>query len=144
LAHIDAGVSVAPALDRSGRAVSIWKDRRLGVALALSGAALAGAFVSVALPRGPTTQTQGLLVLVGGLIVGVLAGVAMRSRWAMLLAPLVHIIALELARPQLLGPTVGAIRLDETYGVLAFHPRRRRESAAGQYRGTHHRSLRRA
>ncbi|NTW96926.1 MAG: alpha/beta hydrolase [Oscillochloris sp.] len=120
MAQNNAGSSVAPALDRSGRAASIRKGRRLGVALVLSGAALAGAFVSVALPRGPTTQSQALLVLVGSVIVGVIAGLAMRSRWAMLLAPLVHIIALELARPQILGPTVGAIRLDETYGVLAF------------------------
>lgn len=38
----------------------------------------------------------------------------------MLLAPLIHIVALELARPQLLGPTVGALRLNDVYGVLAF------------------------
>jgi hypothetical protein len=44
----------------------------------------------------------------------------MRLRWAMLLVPLVHILALELVRPQLLGPTAGTIRLDTVYGVLAF------------------------
>jgi pimeloyl-ACP methyl ester carboxylesterase len=120
MAQSNAGSAVAPAHDQSGRVASIWKDRRLGIALVLSGAALAGAFVNVVLPRGPTTQTQALLVLVGSVIVGVLVGVGMRSRWALLLAPLIHIIALELTRPHLLGPTVGAIRLDETYGVLAF------------------------
>ena len=118
--HMNAGAAIAPARDRASRASPIWKDRRLGIALTVGIAALAGVLISVTLPRGPTTQTQALLVLVGSLIVGVLAGLAMRSRWAMLLTPLVHIVALELTRPQLLGPTVGPIRLDTVYGVLAF------------------------
>ena len=106
--------------DRVGMTSPIWKDRRMGIALTVGIAALAGVIVALTLPRGPTTQTQGLLVLVGGLIVGLLAGYAMRSVLAMLLAPLGHIIALEVTRPQLLGPTVGALRLNEFYGVLAF------------------------
>ncbi|MEO7909595.1 MAG: alpha/beta hydrolase [Roseiflexaceae bacterium] len=120
MAHINAGASVAPARGRTERASSIWQDRRLGIVLAIGIAALAGVLVGVMLPRGPTTQTQALLVLLSSVIVGVLAGLAMRSRWAMLLAPLIHIVALELARPHLLGPTVGTIRLDNVYGVLAF------------------------
>lgn len=120
MTHMNAETSVAPARGRAERVAPIWKDRRRGIALAIGIAALAGVLVSVTLPRGPTTQNQALLVLVAGLIVGILAGLAMRSRWAMLLAPLVHILALEFARPQLLGPTVGAIRLNDTYGVLAF------------------------
>jgi pimeloyl-ACP methyl ester carboxylesterase len=100
--------------------VALWQDRRLNVALAVGIAALAGLLVSVALPRGPTTQAQALLLLAGGALVGALAGLMMRSRWAVLLAPLVHVVALELARPQLAGPTAGAIRLDSTYGMLAF------------------------
>ena len=118
--HMNAGAASAPARDRASRASPIWKERRLGIGLTVGIAALAGVLISVTLPRGPTTQTQALLVLVGSLIVGVLAGLAMRSRWAMLLTPLVHIVALELTRPQLLGPTVGPIRLDTIYGVLAF------------------------
>jgi hypothetical protein len=92
--------------------VALWQNRRLGVALAVGVAALAGLLVSVALPRGPTTQPQALLVLAGGALVGALAGLTMRSRWAMLLAPLVHVVALELARPQLVGPTASTIRLE--------------------------------
>lgn len=116
----DAGSSVAPTRDRENPRLSGWKDRRKGIALAVGIAALAGVVVSLALPRGPTTQAQALLVLAGGTMVGLLAGLAMRSRWAMLLVPLVHIAALELTRPPLVGPTVGPIRLNETYGVLAF------------------------
>lgn len=114
------GSLVAPARARGEPMALLGKDRRVGVALAVGLAALAGVLVSVTLPRGPTTQPQAVLVLVGGALVGMFAGLTMRSRWAMLLAPLVHIVALELARPPLLGPTVGAIRLNETYGVLAF------------------------
>lgn len=36
------------------------------------------------------------------------------------LAPLAYIILFELVRPAGAVPTVGAIRLDNTYGVLAF------------------------
>ena len=117
---IDTKSSAAAPRDRAGMASPIWKDRRIGIALTVGIAALAGIIVALTLPRGPTTQTQGLLVLVGGLIVGLIAGYAMRSGLALLLAPLVHIIALEIVRPQLLGPTVGALRLNEFYGVLAF------------------------
>jgi proline iminopeptidase len=92
----------------------------MGLVLAIGVAALAGLLVAFTLPRGPTTQTQALVVLAGGLLVGVLAGFVMRSRWAMLLVPIIHILALEIARPHLLGPTVGALRLNEVYGVLAF------------------------
>ena len=120
MAHINAAAPAAPARGQAMRALPIWQDRRLGVALAIGIAALAGVLVSATLSRGPTTQALALLVLVGGAIVGVFAGLAMRSRWAMLLAPLIHILALELTRPQLLGPTVGTIRLDTIYGVLAF------------------------
>ena len=119
MAQSNAESSVAPACDRADTAAP-WHDRRIGIALACGLAALAGVFVGFVLPRGPTTQSQALLVLAGGAIVGVIAGLAMRSRWAMLLAPLIHILALELARPHLLGPTVGAIRLNDVYGVLAF------------------------
>ena len=55
-----------------------------------------------------------------GLAVGLAAGLLMRSRWALLLAPAVTILAIELGRRGLAGPTVGAIRLDEPFGILAL------------------------
>ncbi|GAA4001469.1 hypothetical protein GCM10022631_10030 [Deinococcus rubellus] len=92
--------------------------RRLGLTLGM--AALSGLLSALVLPRGPTTQLQALALLAAGLSIGLLAGVVTRSRWSLLITPLVHVLALELARPGLLGPTVGAIRLTEIYGVLAF------------------------
>ncbi len=116
-AHMD---QLLPAYRPPPWLAGIWNSRPMGVALAVGIAALAGVLVSVSVPRGPTTQAQALLVLAGGALVGALAGLMMRSRWALLLAPLVHIAALELARPHLLGPTAGAIRLDTPYGILAL------------------------
>ena len=101
-------------------APSIWKDRSMGTIIAFALVALAGLLVSFILPRGPTTQTQGLLLLAGSAILGVIAGRLMRSGWGLLLFPVIHIAVLEWTRPDLLGPTVGPIRLDDTFGILAF------------------------
>ena len=105
-----------------GRATPLLDVRRLGWTLGL--AALSGVVFALMLPRGATTQGQALALLAGGLSVGLLAGAIMRSRWALLIAPLFHaafhLLALEFVRPALLGPTVGAIILNEVYGVLAF------------------------
>ena len=92
----------------------------MGILLAVGVAALAAWLINFALPRGPNTQSQALVLLAVSLIVGLIAGFSMRSAWAILLVPVVHVIVLEFSRPQLLGPTVGALRLNEVYGVLAF------------------------
>lgn len=92
----------------------------MGIAIALAVAVITAVLVGLTLPHGPATQTQALMVLLGGLIVGLLAGLAMGSRWAMLLAPLAHLIVIEIMHWNVAGPSVGAIRLDSTYGVLAL------------------------
>ncbi|HEX5192069.1 MAG TPA: alpha/beta hydrolase [Solirubrobacteraceae bacterium] len=55
-----------------------------------------------------------------GTVVGFAAGVAMRSRWAMLLTPVVHVAAFELGRVGVEGPTVEGLHFDTSYGILAF------------------------
>ena len=104
------------------RATPLLDVRRLGWTLGL--AALSGVVFALVLPRGATTQGQALALLTGGLGVGLLAGAVFRSRWALLIAPLFHaafhLLTLEFVHPTLLGPTVGVIRLNEVYGVLAF------------------------
>ncbi len=50
------------------------------------------------------------LVALTGLVVGL----------TMLLAPAVYIAAVELVRLNAVGPTVDAIRLNNTFGILAF------------------------
>ena len=83
-------------------------------------AALSGWLVAVIMPRGPVTAAQALMVMGIGLVVGVLAGLVSQSRWMILLAPLAHVVAFELARMQAFGPTVDMIRLDNAYGILGL------------------------
>ena len=58
--------------------------------------------------------------MAAGLAAGLAAGFVMRSRWAILLAPVAHVIVIEIFHLGLAGPTVGAIRLDETFGIIAL------------------------
>ena len=83
-------------------------------------AAAAGAFGGWLLPRGPVTTTQALVAILVALAVGFTAGRLTGSRWALLLAPAVFVLAFELARLRADGPTIDAIRLDGVYGVLMF------------------------
>jgi len=98
----------------------LWQHRWWSVVISVGVAALAGLVVAFTMPRGPATAVQALVVMVTSLAVGLLAGLLMRSRWAMLLTPVVYMAAVELARLDAVGPTVDAIRLDNTFGILAF------------------------
>lgn len=98
----------------------IWQHRWWSLILTVGVTALLGMLVAITMPRGPATAVEALLVLLSSLAVGVLAGLLLRSRWAMLLAPLAYITTIELARLNVVGPTVDAIRLDNTFGILAL------------------------
>ena len=99
---------------------AVRHDVRIGIAVTIGLAAVAGWIVARAMPHGPATTVQALIVMLMGLVIGLISGWAMRSRWAMLLAPLVHVLVIELVRWGVPGPSVGAIRLDSVYGVLAL------------------------
>lgn len=79
-----------------------------------------GILTAMIMPRGPVTTSQALLLMAIGVLTGIIAGFLMRSRWAMLLAPFVHIAAFELSRVGTDGPTVDGIHLNTTFGILAF------------------------
>jgi len=98
----------------------VWRDRRVGFAVAAGGAAIAAVVAGWWTPRGPMTTSQALAAMVIGAVAGALAGIATRSRWAMLLAPVVFVAVFELVRIGADGPTVDAIRPGSTYGILAF------------------------
>jgi proline iminopeptidase len=70
-------------------------------------------------PRGPVTTVQALVTLAVSLGVGGLAGWAMRSRWALAVAPLAFAALFEVLRLGHDGPTVDGPHWS-TYGVLAF------------------------
>ncbi|WP_424358971.1 alpha/beta fold hydrolase [Methanocella sp. MCL-LM] len=99
---------------------AVWKDGRIGWGVALGAAVLFGLIAAVAMPRGPTTAALALFGMFGGLAVGLIAGFATRSRWAMLLAPVAHMITMEITWLGVPGVTVDGIRLDNMYGVLAL------------------------
>jgi proline iminopeptidase len=100
--------------------VMIGKHRWWGTAVTALAAALVGLLIAFTMPRGPATAGQALVVMGSSLAVGLLAGLVMGNRWAMLLAPLAYIIAIVLGRLDAVGPTVDAIRLDNTFSILAF------------------------
>lgn len=91
---------------------------RLGIITGV--AALVGLATALSMPRGPATAGQALAVMASSLAVGLFAGWALRRRWAMLLAAIVTIIAVELTRLDAVGPTVDAIRLDNAFSLLAL------------------------
>lgn len=94
-------------------------NRRILVAVGLAVPALWGVTAGWWTPRGPLTTVQVLVAMAVGLIVGGASGVTLRSRWAMLVAPILFMISFELVRAGASGPTVDAPAAS-TYGILAL------------------------
>lgn len=90
---------------------------RWGFVLGL--AVVSGLVVARLAPRGPVTAWQAIGLTALALVTGLIAGRVSRSRWAMLVAPQAHLAAFELGRLGVVGPTVGAVRLDGMFQVLA-------------------------
>jgi pimeloyl-ACP methyl ester carboxylesterase len=99
---------------------AVRQDTRIGAAIAVGFALFAGIMVALTMPRSPATQAQALLLMIIGFVVGLVAALAARSRWALPLTLIAYIIAVEVGRLGAAGPTVGAIRLDEPYGIFAL------------------------
>ena len=97
----------------------VWRDRWIGAGVAVGVAAGAAAILALLMPRGPITTTEALTTMAIGLLIGLAAGFTMRSRWAMLLAPLAFVAAYELVRLGTDGPTVDGIHTS-MYGLIAL------------------------
>jgi proline iminopeptidase len=117
-----AHTSSAPRPDTVGRraflspGLSGWQ--RWAAVAGLAGAS--GLAVAWAAPRGPVTDAQAFGLLSLALVTGGVAGFVTRSRWAMLVAPVAHLLAFEIGRFGVVGPTVTAVRLDGMFQLLAF------------------------
>jgi len=98
----------------------IWASRRLSWSAALGAAATYGVLAGLWTPRGPLTTLEALAAIMLGLLTGLAAGLALRSRWALLVAPVVFATVFELVRLGTSGPTVDGIHLTSTYGIMAF------------------------
>lgn len=97
-----------------------WYDWRIGTGGAVVAAGVYGLVAGWWTPRGPITTSEALAAIVVSLVVGVFAGIVMRSRWAMLLAPVTFAAVYELVRIGAVGPLVDGIHPGSTFGVLAF------------------------
>ncbi|WP_433790824.1 alpha/beta fold hydrolase [Actinoplanes sp. CA-252034] len=99
---------------------SAWRDRRIAVAIAALAAGGYGLLAAWWTPRGPVTTSQAVAAIVIGLLVGAFAGVVLRTRWSMVLGPVVFMAVFEFARMGTAGPMVDGIHPGSTYGLVAF------------------------
>jgi len=98
----------------------VWAVEWRAWGLALLAAVAYGLLAGWWTPRGPLSTFEGLAAMALGLLVGAIAGLLIRSRWAMLAAPVAFAAAFEAARLWASGPTVDGIHLDSTYGIIAL------------------------
>lgn len=96
-----------------------WDDRRARAAAAVVLAGGVGGLAALAFPRGPITTASALTLLALGLALGLATGAILRSRWAMLLAPVAFAAAFELRWLGLESPVLDLPRFDTAYGILA-------------------------
>lgn len=111
-------------LHASGDRVSVvlepvWRDGRIGAAAAVGAATAWGLVAGWWTPRSPLTTSDAIWSLVISLLVGAIAGLVMRSRWAILVAPVAFAAVFELTRIGTDGPTVDAPEFT-TYGIFAL------------------------
>ena len=99
---------------------AVWSRRWAGVSAAVGLVAVLALVSALTAPRGPATTPEALISIASALAIGVAAGLMMRSRWSVLVAPFVYVMVFELARLGVSGPTVDAIHLDSTLGIVAF------------------------
>jgi proline iminopeptidase len=97
-----------------------WERPLVCAGLGAAVAAISGLVAGWWTPRGPITSGEVLATMAVSLLVGAVAGLLFRSRWAMLLAPVTFVGVFELVRMGAQGPTVDAIHLFSTYGLMAF------------------------
>lgn len=76
--------------------------------------------MAIVAPLGPTTTAQALLVMFVAFGVGLVGGRLVRSRWILVPLVLITIVAIEGTRRDVGLPSVGPIRLDTPYGILAL------------------------
>lgn len=105
--------------ETGAKATAAWVDARWGFGIAVVAAATWGLLAGWWTPRGPLTTGEALWSMLISLAVGMVVGYAARSRWAMLVAPLLFAVVFELVRIGTDGPTVDEMGTSE-YAVFAF------------------------
>jgi proline iminopeptidase len=95
---------------------NLWRR----AAIATAAAVFLGLAIAQTMPRGPATTPQTLIVIITSLVVGYGTGWLLRSPWAMVIAPIAYMFAIEVGRFAIIGPTVDGLRLNEAFGILAM------------------------
>lgn len=98
---------------------ALWRNPRVGAAASSLAVIAWGVLAGWWTPRGPLTTGEALWSITLSLLVGLLAGFAWRSRWAVLAAPVTFATVFEVIRLAAEGPTVDQIETS-TYGILAL------------------------
>jgi hypothetical protein len=96
-----------------------WQQLGLGIVVITTLAVLVGLLVASIILRGPITTRQALSVIISP-VTGIVAGLLLRSKWAMLLGLLIYGAAFELGRMDTSGPLVDMPGLGTTFGILVL------------------------
>jgi proline iminopeptidase len=101
----------------AGLVAGVHRRRWAGIGVAAAAGVVAGWLTAVFMPRGPITPVGVVVAMTTGFAVGCLAGAALKSRWAVLVAPLIFVAAYELSRIGAFGPSVDRPDLSTELGV---------------------------
>jgi len=113
-------VPIRPLPRASSWLARLWTHRWLGASVAIAIGTVTALISSLPMPRGPVSSGEGLIVIGVSVAIGVAAGYLMRSRWALVLAPLAYVVAYEVSRLGIAGATMDGLRFDTAYGIAAF------------------------
>src|SRR3954464_286289 len=94
-------------------------DRPLRALVATAPAGGGGLISDLFAARGPITPLQGIGVMALALTIGVVGGAVTRSRWVLPLLGIGYIVGVEVGRSGLPSASLD-VRLDNTYGIIAF------------------------
>ncbi|NUU18515.1 alpha/beta hydrolase [Cellulomonas humilata] len=83
-------------------------------------AALTGLLTGQVAPLGPVSSVGALVVMATGAGLGLVGGRVVRSAWVVVPLAVVHVAAIEIARSDVLLPTVHDVRIDSIWGLLAL------------------------
>ena len=97
-----------------------WEDPAAARVVTLGAPVLYGVLAGVWTPRGPHTSVEVLTAMLLAFGVGLVGGWSLRSRWAMLLVPVVFVGVFELTRLRTTGPTVDGVNLDSELAIVAL------------------------
>ncbi len=107
-----------PALPRRVSSAALPRPMRLAMAMVV--AALVAAAMAWLTPRGPATARDVAVWMAVLTLLGVATAWIAASRWSLAFVPIAALVAFEIGRAGASGPTVDAVSLGSTYGIIAL------------------------